>query len=1454
MDPHQTWSASVKHDLPSQLTYQDGLVGAETDDCQWVLTSPNATFIPQPVLDRIRVEVRSDGRFGVEDPIQWPQLFSRMYSHYPLILRRPADPNDDRQPIWFKPSPYDFIPIHGSVVSCLGTLAHEPRERLGVLVEAMSSRISSFVQGQKEPPKYINFCNLSMRAAFSCLTFPSTYRDLVVQVANVQRYWLESNAMLEYMGNHNKRFLLQATGPPLPVDLSFMGTYTADPVAAFKLFAAGIPVWLIRASAAIPSDVCVANLVSLSRPEDVEVKTIGFGQLVYFGHVGEQHHAAVIAANANQPSPSQLAQATTSSSYRASGSKPSSSQKVVKAPSLSQARHSQAPYRRDKRPSRATPAEVAVSQRDKFVEETHPLFPPTIPVWTECLAQVDRQVPTSERMDYFVPEPALLVGPSIRPPKSRYFRNWLKGPADGATHTAKQKAEVLALFKAISSEDQIDTSHNEVEFYGKSFPTDPLETRLCQQVVWEVFEMGFRLELWALDKHICPSSSETPHGEQINEYLRLDLISKIFGGAGHIRLASLPTGDCGLTAMDIRDRIPALEAFRPAFGRICGLVHRAIGYDFIRHEVSTRGQFSISFLTLVMPASKKKKTANATRPRKGGKQAEVPPPTTTPAPAAATSQRRPMVVTEPPLQTRSSVRKQQLVSPAAIADPANGPAANQDAQSDPAAPSLTESGDNGHLDSPVRRRPRPMNAAGGAPDPSKEYEPISAAQQQAVFRAGFPSTTPHCERDGNGPVEANGGASTDKAATTPGTLILPLSPAPNREGGGDESVRASADHADPTPGPPNNPTSPSQTLPAVRSTGNTSECAPKDNAPTSVPLVSTPISEAPTSALVPPPTLNNQSDIPLESSNGGAAAVPTRTGDSSLSEDGPVPGRSEKGKARATDEGGADKEVVDNEDVGEDEEEREEGDILAALLNAAGDDVETHEEEETSPLKKGRLSSKAIADIQAFGQQFRAGSIALANKYQKDVSLIVRVAGMSIQTSRASNAYNDYHSWWSAKHSEDNVGVLLQDQNVKMTEDFKKLMAGVKSKADVKRRMKPIYEEVEIWEKDPTRSVPYATSRMKRAIKQFTELVRHCHLLSTFWGGSNLIAQAITEYDVNLNELLNIIVTILNALKYREQGLDIPLPSVIERVPGPNDENSRDSHRRDFSRRMLEKLKLLATTWKTPPRKFPWAQWLNTAYKRKLRITNWPIWDVPPGDPRGRNAWSPQELSDLMDSKASIEEWTTKERRLSLIDAQNIPLVTDIHGIGICFVSGSSDWAKALAREKQKNESKARRRQKRSALPQKPAPQKRKTPASDSSDDHDDSDSSDSHADTESANEESEKEPASKRRRVHSSSQRHVTSPARGSKKRQPVIDIDDEDDEDEDNDEHAPNTTASGSTSTDPLLTALTAMLRKLPRDQIQALVGGALGQPEAGPSRLPTSRSSKKGSKRSKGTRGTD
>lgn len=158
--------------------------------------------------------------------------------------------------------------------------------------------------------------------------------------------------MLEYLGNYNERFLTVKSGPPPPADLSFMGAYTSDPVSAFKLFTAGVPVWLIRSSHSITSDVSVADLVFLSRPTDIEKDSAGFGQLVYIGHVGERHHATVskgghthmdipkiflssqnttqgAAQYKKQLAPSQSVQASASSS-KAIDSGPSRSEKAAK--------------------------------------------------------------------------------------------------------------------------------------------------------------------------------------------------------------------------------------------------------------------------------------------------------------------------------------------------------------------------------------------------------------------------------------------------------------------------------------------------------------------------------------------------------------------------------------------------------------------------------------------------------------------------------------------------------------------------------------------------------------------------------------------------------------------------------------------------------------------------------------------------------------------------------------------------------------------------------------------------------------------------------------------------------------------------------------------------------------------------------------------------------------------
>ena len=255
-----------------------------------------------------------------------------------------------------------------------------------------------------------------------------------------------------------------------------------------------------------------------------------------------------------------------------------------------------------------------MSRRDKFVEEARPLFPPQIPVWTECLARVDRQEKVLGQIGYFVPEPALLVGPSDVSRQLRYITNWLRAkdpwfhivthsvykqgpihqqwwrnylnhlylnePVDASTHSGKEKAKVFALFRALSPNDNVELSQGDAQFYGQPF-TSLNQVRMCQEILWEVYEMGFRLELLELDRRIRPSPS-TLYSRQGFEYERLNHISEIFGGGGTIRLEALPATNRGLASENPVDRVPALESFRQVLVRWPGVPPRLVQGRFTR--------------------------------------------------------------------------------------------------------------------------------------------------------------------------------------------------------------------------------------------------------------------------------------------------------------------------------------------------------------------------------------------------------------------------------------------------------------------------------------------------------------------------------------------------------------------------------------------------------------------------------------------------------------------------------------------------------------------------------------------------------------------------------------------------------------------------------------------------------------------------------------------------------
>ncbi|TFK57862.1 hypothetical protein BDN72DRAFT_866419, partial [Pluteus cervinus] len=73
----------------------DGNVGALLDDGIHFVTTPNQPIILAPPIG-VRVLWRcKDGRYGMDDPTQWPQLYCPDAAHFACIPRRPATGEND---------------------------------------------------------------------------------------------------------------------------------------------------------------------------------------------------------------------------------------------------------------------------------------------------------------------------------------------------------------------------------------------------------------------------------------------------------------------------------------------------------------------------------------------------------------------------------------------------------------------------------------------------------------------------------------------------------------------------------------------------------------------------------------------------------------------------------------------------------------------------------------------------------------------------------------------------------------------------------------------------------------------------------------------------------------------------------------------------------------------------------------------------------------------------------------------------------------------------------------------------------------------------------------------------------------------------------------------------------------------------------------------------------------
>ncbi|EIW83376.1 hypothetical protein CONPUDRAFT_152407 [Coniophora puteana RWD-64-598 SS2] len=236
---------------------------------EFIITSPNMEEIYEPfVFEAEEVKVRADGRFGVIDPFQWPQLYSQRFEFAVCIQRKDVFyANEVKWAAWQHLHPDDITKVPGQ--PHLHQLKHGRYDRLCELVNQVVETVTHWIQVERGGrPHRIAHALRKLRNALQQLNSPMLRRDIVALYAEVQRGYLSISAFFSYLRDaypimRNPDFY------PAHVNRRWMGAFTTDPVVCERLYLAGVPVWFIRLKSQIPRNIKIKRRVALTHPEHI---------------------------------------------------------------------------------------------------------------------------------------------------------------------------------------------------------------------------------------------------------------------------------------------------------------------------------------------------------------------------------------------------------------------------------------------------------------------------------------------------------------------------------------------------------------------------------------------------------------------------------------------------------------------------------------------------------------------------------------------------------------------------------------------------------------------------------------------------------------------------------------------------------------------------------------------------------------------------------------------------------------------------------------------------------------------------------------------------------------------------------------------------------------------------------------------------------------------------------
>jgi hypothetical protein len=246
-------------------------------DPPFVITSPNAPSVPYIDLhEPTALRARADGRFGLEDCFQRPQIWSDRHPWAPCILRKPSTDalaTHLLAILWWTPTPKFYELEPGSAFGDLGRLSKRAWEPFKQLQMYLTKRLRVYLEHNTIDPAAHTY-EFSMRSTLLRLRDqPLSFRDTVYQVAEFQRLCLDINAMLDYVTIFRPRLSSHEDQPKPSAELHIMGAFTNNPEVTSKLHQCGIPVWLVRTETQVSTSTRIVAKVTYDViPSDEEVE------------------------------------------------------------------------------------------------------------------------------------------------------------------------------------------------------------------------------------------------------------------------------------------------------------------------------------------------------------------------------------------------------------------------------------------------------------------------------------------------------------------------------------------------------------------------------------------------------------------------------------------------------------------------------------------------------------------------------------------------------------------------------------------------------------------------------------------------------------------------------------------------------------------------------------------------------------------------------------------------------------------------------------------------------------------------------------------------------------------------------------------------------------------------------------------------------------------------------